>query len=127
MKLFVSVFVTLICFEGNTQSLETVIQKGHELAVISVAISPDSNYVATGSRDKSAKLWELSTGREVRSFLGHEFSVTTLTFSKDGKILLTGSSDGTVRMWEVGTGKEIYSVNPFNEIISDVEIGRAHV
>ena len=42
--------------------------KGHELAVISIAISPDSNFVATGSRDKSAKLWGAGTGREVRSF-----------------------------------------------------------
>jgi WD40 repeat protein len=107
-------------FFTTGQSLETVIQKGHELAVISVAISPDSNYVATGSRDKSAKLWELSTGREVRSFLGHEFSVTTLSFSKDGKMLLTGSSDGTVRIWDVMTGKETFEINPFNEIISDV-------
>ena len=119
MKIFLWFFLTLPVL-SIAQSLETVIQKGHELAVISIAVSPDSNYVATGSRDKSAKLWELSTGREVRSFLGHEFSVTTLDFSKDGKILLTGSSDGTVRMWEVATGKEIYSINPFNEIITDV-------
>ncbi len=119
MKLPTSI---LFCFPiiGYSQSIETVIQKGHELAVISVAVSPDSNYVATGSRDKSAKLWELSTGREVRSFLGHEFSVTTLDFNRDGKLLLTGSSDGTVRLWEVASGKELYSVNPFNEIISDV-------
>ncbi|HYI78711.1 MAG TPA: WD40 repeat domain-containing protein, partial [Chryseolinea sp.] len=36
------------------QALETVVQKGHELAVVAVAISPDSNYVASGSKDKSA-------------------------------------------------------------------------
>lgn len=113
-------FLLFISFFASGQALETVIQKGHELAVISVAVSPDSNYVATGSRDKSAKLWELRTGREVRSFLGHEFSVTTLDFSKDGKTLLTGSSDGTVRMWDVQTGKETFSFNPFNEIITDV-------
>ncbi len=119
MKIFSS-FLFFLPILSLAQSLETVIQKGHELAVISVAVSPDSNYVATGSRDKSAKLWELSTGREVRSFLGHEFSVTTLDFSKDGKILMTGSADGTVKMWDVATGLEIYSVNPFNEIITDV-------
>src|SRR3954469_21063833 len=65
----------------RAQSFETILQQGHELAVICVATSPDSNYVATGSRDKSAKLWELSTGREVRSFLGHDYSVTALSFS----------------------------------------------
>ena len=69
-----------VSFLSKSQSIETIIQKGHELAVIAVAISPDSNYVATGSRDKSAKLWQLSSGREVRSFLGHEGSVNSLDF-----------------------------------------------
>lgn len=91
------------------QQLETILQKGHELAVLDVVISPDSNYVVTTSRDKSAKLWELSTGREVRSFLGHEASVTTAAFSSDGKLLFTGSNDKRVRLWEVMTGKELYS------------------
>ena len=54
------------------QSIETVIQKGHELAVIAVAISPDSNYVATGSRDKSAKLCALARVEKCAAFQGHE-------------------------------------------------------
>ena len=70
------------------QMLETVVQKGHELAVVTVAISPDSNYVASGSKDKSAKLWEMSTGREVRSFLGHEATVTSMEFTSDAKTLM---------------------------------------
>ncbi|MBY0433478.1 MAG: WD40 repeat domain-containing protein, partial [Cyclobacteriaceae bacterium] len=102
------------------QSLETVIQKGHELAVFSVAVSPDSNYVATASRDKSAKLWQVSTGREVRSFLGHQASVVCLDFSRDGKYLLTGSSDATARVWEVASGKEILLVKPDDEPLTDV-------
>src|SRR6478752_7654210 len=104
MKYF-SPFLLLIAVFAKGQSIETVIQKGHELAVIAVAVSPDSNYVATGSRDKTAKLWELSTGREVRSFLGHEFSVTAVDISSDGKYLLTGSNDETARLWEMETGK----------------------
>src|ERR1041384_4960635 len=81
--------VQTLCVQTlHAQSFETILQQGHELAVISVAVSPDSNYVATGSRDKSAKLWELSTGREVRSFLGHDYSVTSIDISSDGKYLL---------------------------------------
>jgi WD40 repeat protein len=115
------------------QSIETVIQKGHELAVLAVAISPDSNYVATGSRDKSAKLWQLSTGREVRSFLGHQASVTNVKFSRNGKHLITTSHDRSVKIWEVLSGKERLSIKPdegsayFNrygdiELINDVVI-----
>jgi len=116
-------FLLLISFFANAQEeIETVIQRGHELAVVSVAASLDSNYVVTGSRDKSAKLWELSTGREVRSFLGHDFSVTAVDISRDGKYLLTGSNDETARLWEMETGKEIFSVNPVKERITHVAI-----
>src|SRR5882757_292991 len=122
MKIIFS-FCLLISFFANAQEeIETVIQRGHELAVVSVAAGLDSNYVVTGSRDKSAKLWELSTGREVRSFLGHDFSVTSVDISHDGKYLLTGSNDETARLWEMETGKEIFSINPVKERITHVAI-----
>jgi WD40 repeat protein len=120
MKHFLLLIVLFCVLSVSGQSIETIVQKGHELAVISVAISPDSNYVATGSRDKSAKLWELSTGREVRSFLGHQFSVNSLDFSSDGKYLVTGNGDQTAKVWEVATGKEILSVHPDKERVTDV-------
>lgn len=120
MRHFLLLIVLFCVLTSSGQSIETIIQKGHELAVISVAISPDSNYVATGSRDKSAKLWELSTGREVRSFLGHQFSVNSLDFSSDGKYLITGNGDQTAKVWEVSTGKEILSVHPDKERLTDV-------
>jgi len=104
------------------QSIETVIQKGHELAVIAVAMSPDSNYVATGSRDKTAKLWDLGSGREVRSFLGHEATVNGLDFSHDGKFLITSSADKTARIWEVISGKEVFKTEAENKILTDVAI-----
>ncbi len=114
-------FLSLLPQLSFSQTLETVIQKGHELAVISIAISPDSNFVATGSKDKSAKLWDLRNGREVRSFLGHMMSVTSLEFSSDGKYLLTGSNDKTARIWEVETGKELVSVPSFDDgLVTDV-------
>jgi WD40 repeat protein len=96
---------------ARSQSIETIIQKGHELAVTAVAVSPDSNYVATASRDKSAKVWNLNSGREVRSFLGHQASVIALDFSNDGKYLITGSNDHTVKIWEIKTGKQTLSIS----------------
>lgn len=119
MKLSIAfLFFPLLSY---SQSLETIIQKGHELAVVSVAVSKDSNYVATASRDKSAKLWEMSTGREVRSFLGHEATVTSIEFTPDGKYLISGSNDKSIRIWDVLNGRELYSlVTP--DIITDVSI-----
>lgn len=102
------------------QSLETIIQKGHELAVLTVSISPDSNLVASGSRDKSAKLWELSTGREVRSFLGHEGSINCIDFTPNGQWMITSSGDKTAKIWEVATGKEIFSTPPADKLLTAV-------
>ncbi len=81
------------------------VQRGHELAVVCVAVSPDSSLVATGSKDKSVKLWDVSTGQEVRSLLGHQATVTSVAFTADGKQLLTGSNDQTYRMWNVASGR----------------------
>ncbi|HEY9045555.1 MAG TPA: caspase family protein [Ohtaekwangia sp.] len=121
MRSIPTLLFVLIVTVSFSQSLETIVQKGHELAVVSVAVSPDSNYVATGSKDKSAKLWEVSTGREVRSFLGHEATVTSLQFTSDGKLLLTGSNDKTIRMWDVVTGKELYTVTTI-DYITDIAV-----
>lgn len=108
-----------LALKSPAQNLETVIQKGHELAVVTIAMSPDSNFMATGSKDKSVKLWEISTGREIRSFLGHEMTVSSLAFSPDGKYLLSGSYDKTIRLWEVATGKEKHTIVT-EDIIVDV-------
>lgn len=106
------------------QNLETLVQQGHELAVVTIATSPDSNYVATGSKDKSAKLWELRTGREVRSFLGHTMTVTSVAFTPDGNLLITGSNDKSVRIWQLTDGKELANISTPN-IITDIVIDPA--
>ena len=119
MNLF---FVLLIFpFLGISQSLETIIQKGHELAVVCVAVSNDSNYVATGSKDKSIKLWERSTGREIRSFLGHEATVTSIVFTADGKYLISGGNDRAIRIWDVPNGNEIYHIRT-SDIVTDIAV-----
>src|SRR5690606_36492719 len=77
------------------------------------------------SRDKSAKLWEMSTRREVRSFLGHEASVTSLAASSDWKLLLTGSNDKQVKLWRIETGEQVCSILT-TDYITDVAFDPAN-
>ena len=65
--------------------------KGHALALASIDYSPDGRYVATGSYDKTAKIWDAVTGSEIATLRGHEGTVEAVRFSPDGKILATGS------------------------------------
>jgi WD40 repeat protein len=71
----------------------------------------------TGS---SLKLWEVATGKELRSFSGHTASVDSVAFSPDGRTALSGSSDKTVKLWDVATGKEIKTFSGHRSGVSSV-------
>jgi len=101
--------------------LETVIQRGHRAAVKSVAYSPDGKYIATGSRDNSVKLWEVATGRELRTFLGHLSTVNAIDFDPTGKLMATGSSDKQIIIWEVVTGSEMLRISGHQKSVTSVD------
>ncbi|OAI41529.1 hypothetical protein AYO40_00410 [Planctomycetaceae bacterium SCGC AG-212-D15] len=80
--------------------------EGHQSFVTSVAFAPDGKTLASGSWDKTVRLWEAVTGKEIRRLDGHEDQVSSVAFTPDGKVLGSGSRDATVRLWDVATGKE---------------------
>ena len=72
----------------------------------SAAFSPDNAQLATGHIDGSLKLWEVATGRLIRT-LWHAKAVDAVAFSRDGTKLLSGSADTTVKLWDTATGQGI--------------------
>jgi WD40 repeat protein len=57
--------------------------------------------------DKTVRVWDADTGKELAVLHGHSGDVLSVSFSPDGKRLASGSDDKTVRLWDVQTGKEI--------------------
>ncbi len=72
-----------------------------------MVFSPDGKRALTGSDDKTARLWDLTTDKEIASFGGHPYEVFYVWFSPDGKRIMTQSPDQKGRLWDVATRKEI--------------------
>jgi WD40 repeat protein len=73
--------------------------KAHDAAVYCLAFSPDGQTLATGSVDKTAKLWNWQDGSEKGKLEGHEDSVLSIAYSASGQIATCGA-DRKVRLWD---------------------------
>ena len=104
--------------------------KGHGWRPTVGTFSPDGTLLATGGqedrlskatrRDGWIRLWDVRSGREVRTFKGHKDEVSSVAMSPDGKLLVSGGTDGTVRLWDVGTGREIRVMSDHLDCVQSV-------
>jgi WD40 repeat protein len=69
--------------------------------VTSLAFSPDGLWLVSGSWDKTIKIWEVETGREVQTLVGHDHPIYSVAFDSRGRWLAAGSEDGTIELWRL--------------------------
>ncbi len=81
--------------------------RGHAGEVVSARYSPDGTRIVTASRDKTARVWETDTGKELGVLLGHSDEVLSARFAPDGDLIVTASKDGTARVWDAATSREL--------------------
>jgi WD40 repeat protein len=102
----------------QAQTPRLVVPVGHTDEIASVSFSPDGKHVLTGSRDKTAKLWDIS-GREIATFAWHSNTISAVAFSPDGKFILTGSEDHTAGLWEI-SGSRIHTLRGHGSAVKAV-------
>ncbi|KAJ8067044.1 hypothetical protein OCU04_004424 [Sclerotinia nivalis] len=81
--------------------------EGHSGLVWSIAFSPDGTKVASGSNDKTIRLWDTATGESLQTFENHSSSVHSIAFSPDGTKVASGSIDLTIRLWDTATDESL--------------------
>jgi WD40 repeat protein len=85
--------------------------RGHEAPVWGIAWSPDGTKLATASEDKTAKVWEARSGRQLLTLRGHEASIWSIAWSPDGSKLATASDDKTAKVWDASTGHTLLTLH----------------
>ncbi|KAJ5730297.1 WD40 repeat-like protein [Penicillium malachiteum] len=83
---------------------ELDVLEGHSEEVRSVAFSPDSRLLASGSMDGTICLWDPATGSHIQTLNDANDYFNSVVFSPDSRMLAAGSNDGTVRLWDPVTG-----------------------
>ncbi len=92
-------------------------------SINTVAISPDGQTLASGDNIGVIKLWDLSSGRLIRTIAGaHYNTVTKIVFTPDGRTFVSASRDRTIKVWNVTTGQSVRTLTGDNNWVNDIAI-----
>ncbi|MDB9344352.1 WD40 repeat domain-containing protein [Nodularia spumigena CS-586/05] len=85
----------------------------HSGKVTSVAISSDGEVLVSGCADKTINIWNLQTGKQIRTLTGNEGEVSSVAISRDSKFLAVGSCEhpkSNVKVWNLKTGRLLHKL-----------------
>ncbi|MCX7947499.1 MAG: dynamin family protein [candidate division WOR-3 bacterium] len=91
----------------------------HDDIITSISFSPDGKYLASGSKDKTIKIWSVRDLKEITTLKSHNGAVYSVAFSPKGKYLASSGEDGTIKIWSVNDWKEIVNL-PHNKPVEAV-------
>lgn len=92
-------------------------------AVNAVAVTPDSERLATGTEDMIVSLWNLSTRQLQNRLEGHSGLVEALSLSANGRTLATASQDWTIRLWDLESGRNLATLTGHQGPVWSVAFG----
>ena len=93
-------------------------RKGHTESVRSVAFAPDGKTLASGSRDKTIKLWDAHGGETLRTLEGHTSLVRSVAFAPDGQTLASSSIDETIKLWDARSGEVLRTLEGHTDSVA---------
>ncbi|MCH2050375.1 MAG: trypsin-like peptidase domain-containing protein [Trichodesmium sp. ALOHA_ZT_67] len=104
------------------------IWKAHPESVNSVAVTPDEQFVISGSDDKTIKIWKLPKNKNindislVQTLTGHTDVVDGVAIAPNSKIFASGSWDGTIKIWNLASGELLQTIAGHSEIVNGIAI-----
>ena len=94
-----------VVFRRNREVVFRRSQKSEKNQVLVLAFSPNGTRLASGSTDKTVRLWDINNPGKWITLQKHTNWINVLAFSPDGEMLASGSVDKTVQLWDTSTGE----------------------
>lgn len=108
-------------YSVQSDKVGIVTTAGHTQVVKTMTLHPQQPFLASGSSDKTIRLWDLRTGELVTTLPQHRLPVNALTFSPDGTWLASGSSDRSVCLWRIQTDNHKLTVTPQRTLTDHID------
>ena len=93
-----------------------------ESDVVAVAVTPDGKRAVSASEDQTLKVWDLASGRELRTLTGHSDSVTAVAVTPDGQRAISASKDQTLKVWDLASGRELRTLTGHSDSVKAVAV-----
>jgi WD40 repeat protein len=97
-------------FEAGTLKPIGEFKSPHSDTVLGVCVSPDGTKLATCGADKFVKVWEIPSGKFIKSFEGHTHHVLDVGWKPDSKFLVSGGADNALKVWDYEKGEQVRTV-----------------
>jgi len=108
-------------FDVGTWKVVADFKNAHSDTVYGACFSPDSKMIATASADKFVKIFEVPSGKFVKSFEGHTHHVLDVGWQNDGKLLASAGADNTVKVWDFEKGEQARTINAHTKQVTRLQ------
>ena len=109
-------------FEVDSGKLLLDIKNGHSDTVFGVRFSPDGTKLATCAADKFVKVWELPSGKFLKSFEGHTHHVMDVGWKPDGKLLASCGADNVIKVWDYEKGEQTRTIQAHGKQVTRMAV-----